>query len=306
MTFADEKKGSQQILGYTKPQELFRQGILLEKSIIGPYGTSAGKRPQTPACFLRETAGWRGFCSKGGVETVKPRVKPAKTAGRSLRFQSGIKVHLSAILRLRYVERKSVAEVIAWLAEQKCTISSRSYYDFMARVLRLMPLEQAEKLGVDVPLLRAVRVRLKYPVDPRRSTALGSKRVKRFYSRHRQRRLQTVPKAKRVPPPARTVCPERASDPAQLPLAGIAPSPVQPGMEQITGDVNNFKSLSRQDWIIVNGMARGKLRVIDRRVYPNWQGRVFHLSTRVDYTREDLIKQFGLTPAEAESCFLTL
>ena len=77
-------------------------------------------------------------------------------------------------------------------------------------------------------------------------------------------------------------------------------------MDQVRGDVTDFRSLSRNDWKIINGIARGKLRLIDRKVYPNQSGRVFHLYTRAEYSRENLMKQFGLTPAEAESCFLTL
>ena len=171
-----------------------------------------------------------------------------------------------------------------------------------------MSLDQAKKLGVDVDLLRAIRVRLKLPADPRRARSTLGKPITRFDSRHRQRRLQTVPKAKRLPlAPAQPTRQDRSSDVNhQQSLVGIAPTPEKTGTAKILGNVENLNSLFRNDWKIINEIARSKLRALDRKVYPNWKGRVFHLTTRVEYTREDLMKQFGLTRAEAESCFLTL
>ena len=37
----------------------------------------------------------------------------------------------------------------------------------------------------------------------------------------------------------------------------------------------------------------------------NYQGNVIHLATKQEYTPEQLVEQFKLTPAEAQSCYQT-
>ena len=207
---------------------------------------------------------------------------------------------------MRYEERKPVVIVLKWLEQQSCPIAFRSYKDFMGRVLRLMSLARAEALGVDVDLLRAVRVRLKLPLDPRRVRSTLGKPLTRFDSRHRSRRLQILPKAKRPVLVARSVGKrDRIGDPRPLSPSGFAPVPETPS-ERLTGDPSNLKSLTLADWRIINKAARLKLLQRERKIESNWEGRVFHRTTHQQYTRQELMAQFGLSVAEAESCYLTL
>ena len=208
---------------------------------------------------------------------------------------------------MRYEGNQSVSHVLSWLASQNCVVTSRAYQYFHLRVLRLMSLDQAEKLGVDVDLLRAIRTRLKIPVDPRRVGSTLAKPIKRFDLRHRQRRIQIGPEVKRpvvVPPPKSPRRGATESDSMQLAPAGLVPA--EAADEYVfRGDPEKLATLSRQDWVHVNKEARRKLLKISRHVWPNQNGTVFHLHTRKEYTREELAKDFGLTAAEAESCYQT-
>ena len=209
---------------------------------------------------------------------------------------------------MRYEQRKSVPEVLAWLAAHGCVINKRSYQLFHWRVLRLMSLEQAQELGVDVDLLRAIRVRLKLPVDPRRIGSAFAKSIRRFDPRHRHRKIQVGPKPKRVPlamSPKPSHQPVGApADSAQFPRAGLIPSGDATEEYVFRGDPAKPETLSRQDWSEINKVARKKLLRINRQIWPNQSGTVFHFRTRQQYTREHLIG-LGLSSNEAESCFQT-
>ena len=227
----------------------------------------------------------------------------------SPRFASRLSSHVNTLLVLRYQENKRVHEVLEYLRNNGVPTTAQNFHSFMRRVLHLMPHSEAARLKVDAALLRAVRVRLKMPTDPKGIRVVVGKPTERYDSRTRRRRLQTVPKAKRSVAASTATTPirrERVSDANQLPLAGIVMAAEKPGLDQLTGDVNNPDTLTRADWKIINEMAHSKLRAIDRKIYPNQQGRVLHLTTRIEYTRADLVKEYGLTPTEAESCFLTL
>ena len=88
----------------------------------------------------------------------------------------------------------------------------------------------------------------------------------------------------------------------QLPLAGIVAAPSE--APKLCGTLEKPESYG--DWKIINEIARKKVFRQDRRMILNMQGIVIHLGTRQEYTEERLVAEFGLTPTEAKSCFMTL
>lgn len=208
---------------------------------------------------------------------------------------------------MRYKDNKRVEDVREHLRGIGVETSAQNFHDFLRRVLYLLPHAEALRLRVDVALLRAVRVRLKIPTDPKGVRMVVGRTTRRHDSRRRRRRLQVGRKPKPpAPPPALPRAPrrERVDDSGQLPL-GITPvPPTSPELTPLQGSEADPKTLTRQDWQVLNRRARLKLRV-DRKVLPNYQGTVIHLATRDTFTAQELIERYGLTPAEAQSCFQT-
>ena len=206
---------------------------------------------------------------------------------------------------MRYRENLSVSRVLEWLKEQNCPISLRTYHEFITRVLYRLALDHAKELGVDVDLLRAVRVRYKLPVEPQRVRGVISKQRPPHNSRAKRRKigLPRKPKLAVNPPTVANVGRPTRADAAQLPLLGLDADTAPP---QIRGDVSRPETLRYSDWQIINESARSKLAKQSRQVMTNDAGTVYHLRTGKQYTEEDLVREFGLTPTEAQSCFLTL
>ena len=196
--------------------------------------------------------------------------------------------------------------VLAWLKEQDCAISRGSYHEFMARVLHLLPLEQAREMGVEVELLRAVRVRYKLLVDPKRARRVIGKPAPRHFSRAKRRKIGLPRKPRPAPDPhAVSNVPRQSwSDGAQQPFLGIeAEASARP---RFLGDPSKPETLRYADWKIINEEARTKIAKQSRQILTNDAGTVFSFKTGKQYTEEDLMREFGLTLAEAQSCFLTL
>ena len=207
---------------------------------------------------------------------------------------------------MRYRDNKPVAAVLAWLKDQNCVISRGSYQEFMARVLHVLSLEQAREFGVDIELLRAIRVRYKLPVDPRRARKAIGKPAPRHNSRAKRRKIGLLHKPKPIPP--RTTANVRQTptvDPAKTPFHGIEAKVAAP-TAKLHGDPSKPKTLRYRDWKIINEEARTKIAKQSRHIFTNDAGTVSNFRTRKQYTEEDLMAEFGLTPAEARSCFLTL
>ena len=211
---------------------------------------------------------------------------------------------------MRYVENTSVEKVLAWIAEQGVSIARRTYQDFITRVLHLMPLAQAKDLGVNPELLKAIRVRYKLPVDPRRARVVVDKKAPWHNHRQRRRPIHVGPKPKRVAAaklapvaPARPQKRDRL-DANQFPLPGMVGLP--PDAKQyplMTGTPE--KPAGYGDWKIINAMARDKLYALDRKVMPNYESGVIHIRTRKQYNPEELVALFNLTPNEAQSCYMS-
>ncbi len=201
---------------------------------------------------------------------------------------------------MRYQENNLVADVLAWLEEQSCGITEQGYHRFMTRVLRRLPVAQARELGVDLALLRAVRVRYKFPVDPKGGGAITAKRRPPHNVRAHRRRIVPRPPeplpARRPRHPARDVEQKSADVPRPLP---VEPAP---GLPALRGTLDNPHN---SDWILINDMALEKLYAKDKLIMINDVGEVIHIKTRREYTPEQLVEQFGLHKSEAESCFMT-
>ncbi len=79
-------------------------------------------------------------------------------------FDSRLAPLTNAILRKRYGEWASVKEVLAWLAEQNAGCSREAYQRFLRRLLHHLGDAQALEMGIDLPMLHAVRRRLRLPL----------------------------------------------------------------------------------------------------------------------------------------------
>lgn len=237
------------------------------------------------------------------------RTSSRQSAAVKLRFTSSITPYLDDLLRMRYQEDCTVSEVLAWLKEKGTEISRRSYQDFMVRVLRLMPLEQARELKVNADLLRAVRVRYKLSPDPRSSRLTASKRTVRHNPRWQRRKILPEPRpkvaAKATPPPTTRSPGRDQPEPAQLLMAGlVAPPAIEAPYAKLRGTPD--KPDGYADMKIINQVARAKLAKANRHIYPNTEGTTIHISTRHEYTPEELVAECGLSPTEASTCFMTL
>lgn len=210
-------------------------------------------------------------------------------------------------MRMRYQENRTVKYVLAWLLEQNCAISRRSYHEFMLRVLRVLPLEQAREFGVSADLLRAIRVRYQMPVDPKGVRAGAGKSTPRHDSRARRRRILPVRKAQLARVSSAHVLrgeAHPAAAVAPLSSAGMVSPPGQAEPPKMLGTMEN--PVGQSDWIIINKIARDKVFAKDRLMTLNDRGRARSMRTGRDYTEEELMKEFGLTEIEAISCFQTL
>ena len=77
-------------------------------------------------------------------------------------------------------------------------------------------------------------------------------------------------------------------------------------LEPTAEEVSAFHRLHRTQIAEINREAVRKIRAVNRDMITNDRGRSYNLRTRDDYTPEDLQQKFGLTYAEAQSCFLTI
>ena len=237
--------------------------------------------------------GDKQFRSKTKSEAVRIRLSPRLVG------------HTNILIRMRYAENNPVKTVLAWLKEQGCVITDRGFHGYMARVLHRLPLDQARQLGVDVDLLRAVRVRYKLPVDPKRTRRVMGKPAPRHYSRAKRRKIGLPRKSKRAPAPAAASVRQTPSvDAARPPVLGIQIEVATPA-PKLHGDPLKPEILRYGDWKIINKEAKAKIAKQSRQIWFD-AGTVSNFKTRKQYTEADLMAEFGLTPVEAQSCFLTL
>ncbi len=199
---------------------------------------------------------------------------------------------------MRYKEQKSVVQVVDWLKDKQCEVTGRAYHGFMLRVLRLMPLKQAEALGVDPSLLRAIRIRLKLPLDPKGKRVAVGKGTERYDHRRRRRRLASEPKSRPSAPPPTRPRRVKVSPVGQMPLTGI--------LETTDAEISAFQRFNRAQLREVNEQATAKVRAMSLEVYTNVDGRCFHIKTKREYTPEELQSKFSLSYAEAQSLFKTV
>ena len=234
------------------------------------------------------------------------RTNGALCAAKKPRFCSAITPHITALLKERYQGNQSVDKFLEWLKQHGCSISRRSYHEFVHRVLCLMSMKQARDLGVDVELLRAVRVRGKLPIDPKGVRAVTGKPTPRHDSRARRRRILPRRESRLVGKSLGHSTPKKnppAATSASTPPREIELPTKQSEAPKMRGTPEDPQG--HGDWKIINDMARKKVFSKDRSVMLNYQGTVLHTKTRHEYTQAELEAQFGLTPNEAESCFMT-
>ncbi len=269
--------------------------FVLETNALALYVHRAVKPGKKPSMGVPKWKVGACFAQKSGVSAVKTFQKPADMEG-------GARVYVSAISIFKcpntneICREKTVDNVREWLKKQNCPISVRGFDQFMRRVLRLVTMAQARRRGVDVDLLRAVRIRYQMPVDPRRTRALLGRRRPAHHAR--ARRWPIAPRSEKPPPPPRSARPRPIS-----PVEVVAPSVVEPPPPKMRGTPEAPQGYG--DWKIINDMARKKVFAKDRSMLLNHWGTVIHIKTRYDYTQDELERDFGLTPNEAESCFMT-
>ena len=137
-----------------------------------------------------------------------------------------------------------------------------------------------------------------------------------FNSRSRRRKILPEPRpksaakpiakpaAKGTLPPAPRSSRRNRPEPGQLPLIGlVVPPSIEAPYARLVGTKD--KPAHYADWKIINEVARAKPATADRHVYPNMDNAVIHLTTRAEYTPEQLVEEFGLSANEAESCFMS-
>lgn len=193
---------------------------------------------------------------------------------------------------------------MVWLGEQGIIVTRRAYHLFFKRVLRVMPVAMAKTAGVDVALLRAVRVRHKLPLDPSGARVVSTKKAVRHDSPKRRRPITAEPRPKRpkaLPTAAHSPRGDYLNANQLTPVKAIVTAPVAKDAPAMRGTAE--APIGYADWNIVNGMATDKLAAKNRSVLANYQGRVINIKTKQDYTEEDLVSLFELTPTEAQSCF---
>lgn len=232
------------------------------------------------------------------MKAPKARRKDPPSAAKIIPFSSRLKPYLNQLLHKRYVDKEPVSAVLGWLEGQGCQISPRSYHECLTRVLVRLPLAQAQTLGVEVALLRAIRVRLQLPTESRRTGSPAKRVVPRHDSRHRRRPLALATKPKPAVTKVRAAStPER--EPSVLPEAkGSAGS--EPSQEEREA----VRKLTREEFIALHKGAKKKIRALNRNMATNLRGCCRDLATLDEYYHaEELQSAFGLTYAEAWSCF---
>ena len=206
---------------------------------------------------------------------------------------------------MRYTDKKPVDQVLAWLAERGVPSGRQTFQTFLRRMLNLMSDAKANQIGVDLELLRAVRRRLQLPISPAPGRVRPLKAMLAFNSRSRRRRVNVAKKIKR-PPPVPPTHPSRQEkhEFAQLPRPGLDALPeIEAPYAKLRGTPDKPSGFG--DYRIINEVARAKLAKINRWVWPNQQGDTINIRTRHEYTAEELVEQFGLSPTEAQTCFMS-
>ena len=102
------------------------------------------------------------------MKDEKEFTKPGVRNPTFIQFGSRLAPLTNAIMRIRYVESTSVKEVLAWLAQQNAGCSRQSYQKFVRRLLHHLSDAQALEMGVELPLLHAIRRRLQMPLKARK------------------------------------------------------------------------------------------------------------------------------------------
>ena len=218
------------------------------------------------------------------------------------RFGTQLAKHANRIMQMRYVEKRGVAEVLLWLSEQGIACSDSNFHKQLGRILKKLPDDEAERVGVDLDLLRAVRRRLRMPLRPRGPRA-GTIPIRRFFSGSIERRVwvKSPMSAPSLPSPRSATQPPpltpshngqhpNGTRPAASRAPVIAPDPLAPP-----------KTLD--DWRAVQARA---VKKIPTNIMNNWHGTVVDMDTDRSLNQAELMERFRLTEHEAESLFLTL
>ena len=193
-----------------------------------------------------------------------------------------------------------MADVHQSLVDDGVKISLKRLQEFVHRLLHLIRVEQATRIGLNWDLLTIIRHRYKLPTEPRAGKTVAIKPDRKFDVRHRYRRQITLePKTKQAAKPVVRPRPSHAPTKDQPLLTGVVS---EPSREELAA----FQKLSRFELAAVNKEAIRKIRAINRNMMTNIRGTCFDIRTWEDYSEDDLQRKFGLTYAEARSCFLTI
>lgn len=214
---------------------------------------------------------------------------------------------LNYILQARYQQKRTVEDVLTGLSERGIKCKAASYHECLSKVLKRLSDDQATELGVDLPLLRAVRGRLGLPTGPSNARNSSRQSAGRFHARgqqrpvwvHRRARLPSAPPTASPPPVGPTPTPA-VRLPVAPPLSAAASVPT-PNKIAVAGQEPTY-----QEWHTINAGAVEKISAATHDVLTNWHGTVVHLPTKREFTVEELMREFDLTDLEARSLFLTL
>ncbi len=96
---------------------------------------------------------------KGESDFTKSKVGKATF----IPFGSRLAPLTNAIMQRRYGKNTTVKKMLVWLAEQNVGCSREAYQKYIHRLLHHLPDAQAVEMGVDLPMLHAIRCRLRLP-----------------------------------------------------------------------------------------------------------------------------------------------
>ncbi len=233
------------------------------------------------------------------MATKKSETNPGDDPGQDARLSPKLSAYVNIILTRRFVEAQSFPKLIKSLAQDGIATSGGRLKEFVRRVLCVVGPAQAARIGANQGLLVVVRRRLGLPLEPRGRKIAAVRSRKRFDPRNRRRRRIRI-----GPNPGRPAAPSpRHRDP----VSSLKDQPVSTGIvpEALPAEVFAFEKLGRLELAALNQEAIRKIRLISRHVVTNVRGTCLNIRTREDYGAEDLQQEFGLTYAEARSCYLT-
>lgn len=227
---------------------------------------------------------------------AKPEARPRSSLGRRIAFSPRLVPHINAILQMRYCRKSSVDQVQDHLASIGVICHVSALHNFIRRVLTMFPADLSAIHQVDVRLLKAVRRRLRMPLQPpRRRQNTARKALPRFACVG-----GPAPVRPRGPAKTRSTSSKQSFE-HRDPLgqkSALAPAAVRTCEEALPA--SGEPTLSQWKAISIRALAK-----LPDHVCP-WNGDVFDTRSRRPISESSLVADYRLSQQEAKSLFLTL